>query len=79
MAHAENRPPLTDELVKTRDPVEEENSGSLGDDSSIEAPVGVKRIEAISSTWTKWWLIAAYVRYDAQASPTRLRMKCLEE
>ena len=29
--------------------------------TSIEAQAGVKGIEAISTTWTKWSLIVAYI------------------
>jgi hypothetical protein len=38
-------------------------SNDGGDDSSIdeEAQVGVKAMEAISVSWSKWSLIAAYI------------------
>ena len=38
--------------------VVEENQSLAREDN---APVGVKNIEAISQTWTKWSLISAYV------------------
>lgn len=38
---------------------ESHNSEELGDD----AQAGVKNIEAVSMTWTKWGLIMAYTRY----------------
>jgi hypothetical protein len=45
----------------------EANSGSSGvsTPASDDAQAGVKNIEAVSMTWTKWALIAAYARFVA--------------
>ena len=36
---------------------------SSGSSSTDDAQDGVRNIEAVAMTWTKWGLIAAYVRY----------------
>lgn len=55
---------------QTRLPREEKHVPAYGDPgdgddrsslSSDDAQTGVKRVEAVSLTWTKWGLIAAYV------------------
>jgi len=46
----------------TRD-VESNSSGSSATATSSSVQAGVKNIEAVSMTWTKWGLIAAYARF----------------
>ena len=42
----------------------EVNSRESGDETNPnEAQAGVQNIEALSMTWTKWGLIAAYARF----------------
>ena len=41
--------------------IEANSVGNSGAPGNVQA--GVKNIEAVSMTWTKWGLIAAYVRY----------------
>ena len=44
--------------VKNETPTHEDDHSSV---SSHDAQLGVKHIEAISQTWTRWSLISAYV------------------
>lgn len=41
----------------------DQTSDSSGSSSTDDAQDGVRNIEAVAMTWTKWGLIAAYVRY----------------
>ncbi len=60
MAHIEHSSPVMTNDDKAHPIVEEDDRSSL---SSYEAHAGVKGIEAISSTWSKWALIFAYIGY----------------
>lgn len=51
-----------DALGGRRD-VEANSVGSGATTASNDTQAGVKIIEAVSMTWTKWGLIAAYVRF----------------
>ena len=53
--------------------VRDAKSNSLGSNAnptSRDAQAGVKNIEAVSMTWTKWGLIAAYFGYGKYHSVT---------
>lgn len=41
----------------------EKNGDVEANASALEVQAGVKNIEAVSMTWTKWALIVAYVRF----------------
>ncbi|KAI9702587.1 MAG: hypothetical protein M1836_001067 [Candelina mexicana] len=69
MAHVEQIPPAIANDDKAHPFVEEDERSSI---SSYEAQAGVKDIEAISSTWSKWALIIAYVGIFLMAFSTSL-------
>lgn len=58
----------------------EANSSSINkdshhsEDSGDDTQAGVKNIEAVSMTWTKWGLIMAYIRYTKDV--LHLRILC---
>ena len=56
---AEVQPPA--QIHHDKDPPHVRNEDDQSSLSSYETQNGVKNIEAISQTWTKWSLISAYV------------------
>lgn len=54
-----NESPVMHDYEKGAYPHEAEDSSSYT--NSLEAQDGVKKIEGISRSWSKWGLIAAYV------------------
>ena len=52
-----------EEAYKMRPLADQESLSGSSIDSSDSAQVGVKRLEAVAATWSKWALIMAYAGY----------------